>query len=204
MSEHGRFAALRAPLYRRYWLGSLGSVGATQFVMMGQAWLVHELGGEAIDLAVLGLAASAPTIIMVLLGELLVLAYTMLILTLFVELVCYKRNLEAWETIALTASLLLLVVAMSLSPLMELLATGQETNVFSLLVMVLVGLTTGLNVLVERQHSLPGSIRKWLVGIAGAMALLVLAGAVMQQLAVIQYAVAAYMGLSIVLVAAAR
>ena len=63
-----RFAAFKAPLYRRYWLGSLGSVGATQFVMMGQAWLVFELSGSAADLAILGVAASLPTIILVFLG----------------------------------------------------------------------------------------------------------------------------------------
>ena len=129
---------------------------------------------------------------------LLVLAYTMLILTLFVGLVCYKRNLEALETIALTGALLLLVVAMSSYPIMELMATGQETNVFVQLVMVLVGITTALNVLQERQHTLPGSVKKWLFGLAGAMALLVLVAALLGQLAPIQYVVAGYMGLSIV------
>jgi MFS family permease len=64
----GRFAALQAPLYRRYWLGSIGSVGATQLVMMGQAWLVFELSASAADLAILGAAASLPTIIMVFFG----------------------------------------------------------------------------------------------------------------------------------------
>ena len=44
MSE-GRFSALGEPLYRRYWLGSLGSVGATQLVLMAQAWLVFDLQG---------------------------------------------------------------------------------------------------------------------------------------------------------------
>jgi MFS family permease len=67
MSE-GRFAALSAPLYRRYWLGSICSVGATQFVMMGQSWLVFELSGSAADLAILGLASSLPTIILVFFG----------------------------------------------------------------------------------------------------------------------------------------
>lgn len=67
----GRLAALRAPLYRRFWLGSLASIGATQLVIMGQSWLVFELSGAALDLAILGAAASAPTIIVTLAGGVL-------------------------------------------------------------------------------------------------------------------------------------
>lgn len=64
----GRFSALGAPLYRRYWLGSLGSVGATQLVMMAQAWLVFDLSGSAADLAILGAVASLPTIALTFFG----------------------------------------------------------------------------------------------------------------------------------------
>ena len=43
----GNLGALRHPLYRRYWLGSLGSVGGTQFVTLASGWLVvFELGGS--------------------------------------------------------------------------------------------------------------------------------------------------------------
>lgn len=66
--HEGRLAALRAPLYRRFWLGSLASIGATQLVIMGQSWLVFELSGAALDLAILGAAASLPTIIVTLAG----------------------------------------------------------------------------------------------------------------------------------------
>ncbi len=67
-TQTGRFAALKAPLYRRYWLGSIGSVGATQLVMMAMSWLVFALSGSPADLAMLGVAASLPTIIVVLVG----------------------------------------------------------------------------------------------------------------------------------------
>ncbi len=66
--QHGRLAALRAPLYRRFWLGSLASVGAVQLVIMGQSWLVFELSAAPMDLAILGAASSVPTIIMTLAG----------------------------------------------------------------------------------------------------------------------------------------
>jgi MFS family permease len=70
-STSSRLAALSSPLYRRFWLGSLASVGATQLVMMGQSWLVFELSGSAGDLAILGAAASLPTILITLAGGVL-------------------------------------------------------------------------------------------------------------------------------------
>jgi len=46
-----RLGALSQPRYRRYWLGSLASVGAVQLVTLGQGWLiVARLGGSALDL----------------------------------------------------------------------------------------------------------------------------------------------------------
>ncbi|MCP5150256.1 MAG: MFS transporter [Chromatiales bacterium] len=64
----GRLGALREPLYRRFWLGSLASVGATQLLFVGQGWLVYRLSGSAFDLGLLGAAASLPTIVVNLLG----------------------------------------------------------------------------------------------------------------------------------------
>lgn len=62
------FAALSSPGYRLFWFGSLASVGATQLIMMGQSWLVFELSGVALDLAILGAAGSIPTIVVTLAG----------------------------------------------------------------------------------------------------------------------------------------
>ena len=62
------FAALSSPGYRLFWFGSLASVGATQLIMMGQSWLVFELSGIPLDLAILGAAGSIPTIIVTLAG----------------------------------------------------------------------------------------------------------------------------------------
>ena len=42
--------ALRNPLYRRFWLGSLGAVGGTQFVILATGWLVVDgLGGSPLS-----------------------------------------------------------------------------------------------------------------------------------------------------------
>lgn len=64
------FDALQSPLYRRFWLGSIGSIGATQLYFMTMAWLVFELSGSALDLGMLGVATAAPTIMATLAGGL--------------------------------------------------------------------------------------------------------------------------------------
>jgi MFS family permease len=63
-----RYPALGYPLYRRYWLASFASVGATQLITLGQGWLVFELSQSAFQLGVLGAAASLPNIVMTLAG----------------------------------------------------------------------------------------------------------------------------------------
>ena len=66
-----KFDALRSPRYRRFWLGSIGSTGATQLYFVGMAWLVFELSGSALDLGMLGGAMAVPAIIATLAGGLI-------------------------------------------------------------------------------------------------------------------------------------
>ena len=63
-----RYPALGFPLFRRYWLASFASVGATQLITLGQGWLIFELSGSALQLGVLGAAAAVPNILMTLAG----------------------------------------------------------------------------------------------------------------------------------------
>jgi MFS family permease len=63
-----RYPALTFPQFRRYWLASFASVGATQLVTLGQGWLIFELSGSALQLGVLGAAVSLPNILITLLG----------------------------------------------------------------------------------------------------------------------------------------
>ena len=64
-----KVGALSNPKYRRYWLGSLASVGAIQIVTMAQGWLiVDKLGGSELDVGVLGGATAVPTILVSLFG----------------------------------------------------------------------------------------------------------------------------------------
>ena len=68
----GRLGALSAPKYRRYWLGSLGSVGASQLIVLGQGWLIVDtLGGSPLSLGILGAATAVPTILVNVFGGVL-------------------------------------------------------------------------------------------------------------------------------------
>ena len=58
-----RLSALGQPRFRRYWLGSLAAVGGAQLMIVGQGWLVFELTGSSLDLGLLGVAVSVPTIV---------------------------------------------------------------------------------------------------------------------------------------------
>ncbi len=65
-----RFDALSSAPYRRFWLGSIASVGSTQLYFISKAWLVFELSGSALDLGLLGASTAVPTIIATLIGGL--------------------------------------------------------------------------------------------------------------------------------------
>ncbi|MFN3917794.1 MAG: response regulator transcription factor [Flavobacteriales bacterium] len=82
---------------------------------------------------------------------LLGLTYTTLCIALFLQWICYKRNIENIEAIAFTTSLLMLILAVSLSPLFP---EGETSNISTLIAMVLVSVTTFLNTWSERKHSL--------------------------------------------------
>ncbi|MDP7220626.1 MAG: MFS transporter [Arenicellales bacterium] len=65
------FSALRSPRYRRYWFGSIGTVGASQLILMAQGWLVFQLSGSPMDLGALGAAVSVPSILIMIFGGIL-------------------------------------------------------------------------------------------------------------------------------------
>lgn len=83
---------------------------------------------------------------------LLVLAYSTLILTIFVNWICYRRNFEKWQTLVFMISLLLLIISWTASSLFDSKGMLEPTRTFNLLTMVIVSATTPLNVLSERKH----------------------------------------------------
>ena len=113
----GNLGALRYPLYRRYWLGSLGSVGGTQFVTLASGWLVvFELGGSPLDLGYIGGATALPTIVVNLFGgvladrmdrRLLLLATSLLTALLLSVLAALDASgaVSIWHVVAISAAL---------------------------------------------------------------------------------------------------
>jgi MFS family permease len=64
-----KLGALSNRNYRRYWLGSLASVGAIQIATMAQGWLiVDKLGGSPLSIGFLGAATAIPTILVNMFG----------------------------------------------------------------------------------------------------------------------------------------
>ena len=63
-----RFEALSSAPYRRFWLGSIASVGSTQLYFISKAWLVFELSGSALYLGILGATTAVPNIFATFIG----------------------------------------------------------------------------------------------------------------------------------------
>ena len=130
---------------------------------------------------------------------LLVIAYTLIIITIFLELLCYKRKLESLETIAFTISLLFLIVALTISPFWQESFPSDNTNVLTLFAMVLVGLCTPLNIFEERQIQVKPFWKKLLIILSTILFILVLVGYFIGVLDFVQYAVGLFLGISVML-----
>jgi MFS family permease len=110
----GRLGALHSPLYRRYWFGSLASIGATQLLILGKGWLVFELSGSPLKLGLLGAAGAVPQILVSLFGGVLadrldkrrVLMVTSLIIASLLALLSaldFTGVVEVWHVILIAA-----------------------------------------------------------------------------------------------------
>ncbi len=128
---------------------------------------------------------------------LLVIAYSLIILTLFLQFVCFKRNLERLESIGFTMSLLLLILSFSLSHYISATQTPDSANVFSLGAMTLMGIMTPLHILQERRHKLSSKINQLVLALGVCMLGILVIGYISTRLIHIQYAIAIYLGLSI-------
>jgi DNA-binding CsgD family transcriptional regulator len=130
---------------------------------------------------------------------LMIMAYILIIVTIFLQLVCYKRNLETFETIAFTFSLFLLIIALTVSSFLEQISHIKTTDAFILLTMVLVGSTTPLNVVKERQFSIEAVWRKVFISLSVLLFLCTIAAWFFDLLPYMQYAVTLFLGFSVVL-----
>ena len=129
---------------------------------------------------------------------LLVLVYTVLTLALFLEIVCYKKNLESIETIAFTSSLLLFIISLTITYFLEFGQPTEDIRVFTLLAMCLIGYTTPLNVIHERKHALPAWLPQGILVITCVLGGLVVLGHFVGFLEIMQYPVVVFLGISVV------
>src|SRR5687768_17497151 len=60
--------ALKYPQYRGYWLFSISALSGQQVLLIAQSWLIYELTGSAVYLALSGLATAIPGIAFSLFG----------------------------------------------------------------------------------------------------------------------------------------
>lgn len=109
-----QLGALHSPLYRRYWLGSLASIGAIQLLVLGKGWLVFELSGSTLKLGLLGAAGAIPQILVTLFGGVVadrldkrkVLMVTSLIISsllLILGFLDFTGLVKVWHVIAIAA-----------------------------------------------------------------------------------------------------
>ena len=109
-----RLGALHSPLYRRYWLGSLASIGATQLLVLGKGWLVFDLSGSPLQLGLLGAAGAVPQILVTLFGGVVadgldkrrVLMVTSLVIASLLMLLAaldFTRVVRVWHVITIAA-----------------------------------------------------------------------------------------------------
>ncbi|MFU8813728.1 MAG: MFS transporter [Pseudomonadales bacterium] len=109
-----RYPALGFPMFRRYWLASFASVGATQLIILGQGWLIFQLSGSAFQLGVLGAAAAVPNILMTLAGGVIadrfdkrrILMCTSLIITVLLALLAWldaTDRVAVWHVLTIAA-----------------------------------------------------------------------------------------------------
>lgn len=90
-------------------------------------------------------------------GIIFLITYAIGVITLFLEWICYRRRIEYLETILFTLSFFLLVLSLSISSFLgiryftDLEHISPEVAVS----MVLLGLTTPLNIFVERKIKVP-------------------------------------------------
>lgn len=109
-----QLGALQSPLYRRYWLGSLASIGATQLLVLGKGWLVFELSGSPLKLGLLGAAGAIPQILVTLFGGVLAdkldkrrvlmsTSLTIASLLLLLSVLDFTGVVEVWHVIMIAA-----------------------------------------------------------------------------------------------------
>ena len=129
-----------------------------------------------------------------------ILAYTMGVITIFLEIICYKRRIEYIETILFSASFLLLIISLSISKLFDLINRNSNDHLgfFISISMVLLGLFTPLNIFAERKVKISLSIKRGLFIISGILLLMIIGNKVFQFITFIDNLVILFLGIAVI------
>ncbi|CAM1373707.1 helix-turn-helix transcriptional regulator [Tenacibaculum xiamenense] len=129
---------------------------------------------------------------------LLIITYTLLIVALFLQLICYKRKIETIETVYFTISLLLLIIAITVDAVFVPLPQDAETSIATMLSMVLIAVTTPLQAISERKLTVPKGAKKALFISAGILICLIVVKGFVNFLVFVDKLVALFLGISVV------
>jgi len=125
-------------------------------------------------------------------------AYSTILLTIFVSLICYRRKIERWETVAFFASVLFLIVALTAPAIYDESGKIENVNIFVLLAMITISLTTPMNILSERHHNVSSLWKKIIIAIPILMFVLTVIAYFMDKIEFIEPLVVILLGVSIV------
>ncbi len=126
----------------------------------------------------------------------LILTYTALIISLFLQILCFQKKIENRETIGLTISLLLLLISISVSPLLP---EEETTTLSTLLCMILVAAATFLDTFSQQKHSIPIKFKNIHIGLSVALVLFVVVSKFLRYMFFAQWAVVIFLITSIVI-----
>ncbi|SEC94840.1 regulatory protein, luxR family [Tenacibaculum sp. MAR_2009_124] len=129
---------------------------------------------------------------------LLIITYTLLIVALFLQLICYKRKIETIETVYFTISLLLLILSITADTVFIPFSKDMGTSIPTMLSMVLIAVTTPLQVISERKLKVPTKAKKSLFIIAGTLICFTVAKNFLNFLVFVEYLIAVFLGVSII------
>lgn len=125
----------------------------------------------------------------------LAITYTSLSISLFLQVFCYRKKMENWQTMALTTSLLLLVISIGFSPLLP---EENTTTLSTLICMVIVALFTFLETLSQQKHAVPDLYKKLHAASALVLILYLIAAYFLEQMLFAQYIVVGFLIVSVV------
>lgn len=102
---------------------------------------------------------------------LLFLAYTLGIIAIVLEIICYRKGIEYSETILFTIAFLLVIFSISISCILDVISGAPvlQPAYFVFFTMIGLGLATPLNVYAERQMTLPSWLRNFLFVISALL-----------------------------------